>query len=811
MSAPEPVEYQAKAIEKIADALVALASVDQSKDRLVVLKAPTGSGKTLMVASALADAYDNPAGRQFIVLWLTPGKGDLHKQSARALDYLLAGRSLQVRLLDDQDDIVKHQDPAPGSVFVVNWEKLRMEKDGKWANKMLADGENATLFTLLAAASAKGLDMIAVIDESHLSLQAPRTSKLMAAINEKRPFIQLELSATPTTQLDQDLVADGVQHYIRVKFEDVEAEGMVRKSVLLNEDLSAVITAHAKESIQVQVLWAAWEKVQALTAAYTTAGSPVRPLLLIQYPDGEKAEQLAGIVEAFLTARGLVKDKTFATWLSGDHSDDLEKIASNSSPYRALIFKQAIATGWDCPRAQVLVQFRDPKSPIFQIQTLGRILRSPEQKHYDDESLNVAYVFSDLEGVKVSIETDEPDAKVRDMTIKRSSDYPSQGLMLHSTFQPRTREFHYPMTGNLTKPLNAALDAKVAPLLTADPYTATQASVLADAVVTTKQLDAGSGHEMKGDTATGDLDDVIVQALYNQLLVQRIGAYRSRAQSLSRIKKGIAAWFKTKRPAWTADEIQHFALRHQEEFMAAVDEACHASRAVEEAAAIATARGKRRTTTEWEVPVAELVASKDCEAAGAGFLFEPALVPISRSAPEKRFEAYLAKQVASGVVQWWWKNGEQDEKFLGVVYDRPVVNGPGAAKGKGAAAPTTEEHIAYPDYLVSCVDGTVWAIEVKDVDDKDGATDGVTNAKARGLAKWALAMASLRPSQENLIGLAKVRAGIVVPTELAPGVITVKIGDPEAWQPPTASNLASDAGWSSLDLTSGVSIETDEN
>lgn len=803
MSAPEPVEYQAKAIEKIAGALVALASADQSKDRLVVLKAPTGSGKTLMVASALADAYDNPAGRPFIVLWLTPGKGDLHKQSAKALEYLLTGRSLQVLLLDDQDDIVKHQNPAPGSVFVVNWEKLRMEKDGKWANKMLAEGENATLFTLLAAASSRGLDLIAVIDESHLSLRAPRSSKLMAAINEKRPFIQLELSATPTTQLDQDLVADGVQHYVRVKFEDVEAEGMVRKSVLLNEDLAGVMGAHAKDSLQVQVLWAAWEKTEALTAAYVAAGSPVRPLLLIQYPDGAKAEQLADIVEDFLAARGLVKDKTFATWLSGDHSDDLEKIALNTSPYRALIFKQAIATGWDCPRAQVLVQFRDPRSPIFQIQTLGRILRSPEQTHYDDESLNVAYVFSDLEGARVRIETDEPDAKVRDMTIRRSSDYPPQGLMLHSTFQPRTREFHYPMTSNLTMPLNATLDAKVAPLLTAVPYTATQVSVLSDAIVTTQQLAAESSHEMKGGTATGDLDDVIVQALYNQLLVQRIGAYRSRAQSLSRIKNVIATWFKTKRPDWTADEIQHFALRHQEEFMASVDEACHAARAAEEAVAIARARGKRRTTTEWEVPVAELVASKDCEAAGDGFLFVPPLVPISRSTPEKRFEAYLVKQYASRVVQWWWRNGEQDERFLGVVYDRPVLSGTGAATGKSAAAPTTEEHITYPDYLVSCADGAVWAIEVKDVDDKDGAVGGVTHAKARGLAKWALAMKSLRPSQENLIGLATIRAGVVVPTELAPGVITVSLGDPDAWQPPTAPNLASEAGWTSLNLSSG--------
>ncbi len=811
MTAPEPVEYQARAIEKMANALVALTSVDQEKDRLIVLKAPTGSGKTLMVASALAAAYDDPAGHPFIVLWLTPGKGNLHKQSAKALTALLAGSSLQVRLLEDQDDIVRHQDPAPGSIFVVNWEKLRMEKDGQWANLMLANGENATLFTLLSAASTKGLDMIAVIDESHLSLKAPRTDKLMSAIREKRPYIQLELSATPTAQPDPDLLAEGIHHWVRVKFEDVEAEGMVRKSVLLNEDLPVAIDAHPKDSLQLQVLWAAWAKVEALTASYAAAGSPVRPLLLIQYPDGEKAEQLAGIVEKFLGARGLVKDKTFATWLSGDHSDDLEHISSNTSPYRALIFKQAIATGWDCPRAQVLVQFRDPKSPIFQIQTLGRILRSPEQKHYDDEGLNVAYVFSDLEGVKVSIETDEPDAKVRDMTIKRSNAYPSEGLKLSSAFQPRTREFHYPMTNNLVKPLRAALDAKVAPLLTPSAYTSTPASVVVDAKVATRLLDAEAAQEMKGETATGDLDDVIVQALYNQLLVARIGAYRSRAQSLSRIKKVITTWFKAQRPSWTADEIQHFALRHQEAFMEAVEQSCHASRAAEELAAIADARGKRRTTNEWEAPISELVASKDCEAAGAGFLFDPALVPTARKNPERRFEAYLSKQVNDGVVKWWWKNGEQDEKYLGVVYDKPIEVASTGENSTGGATAKTEEHITYPDYLVYCTSGVVWAIEVKDVGDSDGAPGGVTHAKARGLAKWESEMAALRPSQEALIPLASVRADVVVPTELAAGVISVKIGDPTNWHSPDAGNLAADKGWSPLNLAVGPNEGPEEN
>ena len=48
----------------------------------------------------------------------------------------------------------------------------------------------------------------------------------------------------------------------------------------------------------------------------------------------------------------------------------------------------AIDTGWDCPRAQILLKFREVNSIVFEIQTVGRILRMPEAKHYTDEALN---------------------------------------------------------------------------------------------------------------------------------------------------------------------------------------------------------------------------------------------------------------------------------------------------------------------------------------------------------------------------------------------------------------------------------------
>ena len=73
-----------------------------------------------------------------------------------------------------------------------------------------------------------------------------------------------------------------------------------------------------------------------------------------------------------------MKTGQLAVWLSDRH-ENLEGIDSNrAAPSTAVIIKQAVATGWDCPRAQILVKLRDNMDETFEIQTIGRIRRMPE-------------------------------------------------------------------------------------------------------------------------------------------------------------------------------------------------------------------------------------------------------------------------------------------------------------------------------------------------------------------------------------------------------------------------------------------------
>ena len=91
-----------------------------------------------------------------------------------------------------------------------------------------------------------------------------------------------------------------------------------------------------------------------------------------------------------------VQNGKVALWLSEDHRNK-EEVELNDSPVEVLIFKEAIALGWDCPRASILFLQREWNNERyeFNIQTLGRIMRMPEQTHYDDKpELNYGYVYT---------------------------------------------------------------------------------------------------------------------------------------------------------------------------------------------------------------------------------------------------------------------------------------------------------------------------------------------------------------------------------------------------------------------------------
>ena len=109
-------------------------------------------------------------------------------------------------------------------------------------------------------------------------------------------------------------------------------------------------------------------------------------------------------------------NKKLAIWLSGE-KENLEGLEEPDNMTEVLLFKQAIALGWDCPRAAVLLIFRKLQSNQFTIQTVGRILRMPEQKFYKNDLLNVGYVYTDISKDQIQIVAEDMDYLNKDALL----------------------------------------------------------------------------------------------------------------------------------------------------------------------------------------------------------------------------------------------------------------------------------------------------------------------------------------------------------------------------------------------------------
>lgn len=84
-------------------------------------------------------------------------------------------------------------------------------------------------------------------------------------------------------------------------------------------------------------------------------------------------------------------------------TNDEDSITKSNATPLFLLFKQALATGLDCPRAKILVKLRENMSDTFEIQTLGRLRRMPKAKHYGKEILDCSYLYTFDEKYKLEV------------------------------------------------------------------------------------------------------------------------------------------------------------------------------------------------------------------------------------------------------------------------------------------------------------------------------------------------------------------------------------------------------------------------
>lgn len=366
----ELFEFQEKAVINLLDL-----TTKRDGKQTIVMKAPTGSGKTIILIDYV-DKYLSNVSENTAFIWLCPGKGNLEEQSRDKMRKFASGRKTQ-NLFDALLNGFE-----PGSTTFINWE-LVTKRD----NTAIRDSERKNLFDRIADAHRKGIEFIIIIDEEHSN----NTAKAKVIIDAFAAKNIVRVSATA--------IENKRYEFFEIDEVDVIGAGLITKALYVNEGI--------EDNLEITddydyLLDLADAKRKAIAGRYKEIGKNIRPLVLIQFPNGQPETIVA--VERKLESMGYTYDNGMVSkWMSEDKKDLPDNLTENDAIPVFLLMKQAISTGWDCPRAKILVKLREGMSESFEIQTIGRIRRMPEAMHYEDDLLDFCYVYTFDEKYKAGL------------------------------------------------------------------------------------------------------------------------------------------------------------------------------------------------------------------------------------------------------------------------------------------------------------------------------------------------------------------------------------------------------------------------
>ncbi|MGD0645843.1 MAG: DEAD/DEAH box helicase family protein [Candidatus Bathyarchaeia archaeon] len=403
------MDFQIEAKDSLTEKFVNLWK-KQERQLPLVLKSPTGSGKTLVIAHTIRGLNHLPnwdEDKAFV--WIT-FSDDIAMQSKSKFERFFEN-TLENELLT-VDDIIKGK-LFKNDILFLNWQKVvtrsaesrllrRPEKEEERK-------ESGVYFEDFIDNTHKdGREIILVIDEAHTHVTKDLAQEIIDYIN---PKIVFHITATPSEEIE--LKSRRLDSYVEVDHLKVVEEGLIKEKILVQteEDLKK----SKADDLDEILLELGIERRKAVEKEYKKIGKKITPLTLIQLPNddkklidqGEKTKE--EIVIDYLLGKGINKDK-IALWFDGKKVN-MDFIEENDNEVEYMLFKQAAGTGWDCPRAHILVMFREISSDKFYIQTVGRILRMAEpdkkEEYKNSQILRTGFLFTNYERNKINAKWNE--------------------------------------------------------------------------------------------------------------------------------------------------------------------------------------------------------------------------------------------------------------------------------------------------------------------------------------------------------------------------------------------------------------------
>ena len=686
--------YQSRAVEKLLDRSFQLLS--QGRRTRLVFQAPTGSGKTIMMADLLEKiVLLSPQHSPGIsIIWTAPRQ--LHEQSKLKLSkYYEDSRTLTCsNFYDIEDNRISENE-----IIFLNWESInrkqsntiiRKKEGGFYLEKVIENTRNT------------GRKVILVIDESHHHATSEISKSLIDLMS---PDLTVEVSATPTFSEHDEIV--------KINLDEVKEEGMIKKNVVLNEEFENVFTKKgivsslSSRDDQV-VLGQALMVRQNLVEGYLDLERNINPLLLIQMPD-RRSELEDQIMQ--MTIDYLAKDHGITTgngklaiYLS-ENKINLDNIAHNDNETQVLIFKQGIALGWDCPRAQILVLFRDHINLTFSVQTVGRIMRMPEPDfgHYPIEILNKAYVFTNIE--KIEIHEEMARGYITAFASKRIDEYES--IELSSTYTLRNRE-RTRLSSAFTKIF----------LRVSEKYCLKDKLKLRDQTVSRSIISsivAASADEMLNQSFEANIqysveNESSLQQMFDFFIQNSLHPFFPELRSIGRLKESIYEFFlKDLQMDYVTTQMELIKIclsdDNNQHFINVIDEA-----KIIYKNQVASRENILVKVMKWEVPEKLNFSVEHEEYPVKKSVMTPFFL-LERYKTEISFIDFLERADA---VEWWFKNGDRDSTFFAVPY-----------------LLEDEQRSFYVDFIVKLKDGRIGLF-----DTKRGWTLDAAPEKSDGLQKY---------------------------------------------------------------------------
>ena len=377
--------------------------------------------EALLVGNEFSAAAGIVPSPDHTFLWLSD-LPELNRQSLVRIQDVANGLSLDQ--LVEIDSSFDRTELEPGRAYFLNYQKLR-------AGSLLTrpgDDRSSTIWETIAATQASRPGrLLTVIDEAHRGLANSRTAQTIASKfvlgaqgdppdpsvrrgGAVAPFpaldVVLGMSATPQ-RFQNYLTSQGGRAITPVEIHpaEVRSSGLIKEQLILHgcrdgEAPWSLLVRAVERLLDFERDWRRFTRDNAL--------EPVQPALLVQVEDGAgretSATELPLLVDTLRSAWPDLRGSEVVHCFHG--TGDLNFGSGWIIPYRepssisadpsirAVLFKTALNTGWDCPRAEVLMSFRSMQDRTAIAQLVGRMVRTPLGRAVPgDAVLNSTHLF----------------------------------------------------------------------------------------------------------------------------------------------------------------------------------------------------------------------------------------------------------------------------------------------------------------------------------------------------------------------------------------------------------------------------------